>query len=206
MYEFAKSGLQQQSANHIKRKWLYKPARVVCNNNQLTTLNVNGCTSLQWLDCYDNRLTALSVSGLTSLQHLDCSFNQHTALDVSGLVNLEDIDCCENGLTELNVRNCRALQRLNCSFNRLAALDASGCTSLQKLYCNNNKLSAEVLKKLFEDFPERKEKCGRVLLYTDGDSKYKDFTQPPELAAAFKAAKAKGWRLYKINNDDLMEL
>ncbi|WP_244951091.1 leucine-rich repeat domain-containing protein [Treponema phagedenis] len=205
-YDIQELGCDNNQLTALNASGCTRLQELYCNNNQLTTLNVNGCTSLQWLDCYDNRLTALNVSVLTSLQHLDCSFNQLTALDVSGLVNLEDIDCCENGLTELNVRNCRALQRLNCSFNRLAALDASGCTSLQKLYCNNNKLSAEVFKKIFEDLPERKEKCGRVLLYKDGDSNYKDFTQPPELAAAFKAAKAKGWRLYKINNDDLMEL
>ncbi|QEK04177.1 leucine-rich repeat domain-containing protein [Treponema phagedenis] len=140
---------------------------------------------IQELYCCGSKLTALDISGLTSLKELYCFNNQLTSLAVSGLTSLQWLDCANNQLTTLNV---------------------NGCTSLQKLYCNNNKLSAEVLKKLFEDFPERKEKCGRVLLYKDGDSNYKDFTQPPELAAAFKAAKAKGWRLYKINNDDLMEL
>ncbi|WP_262373085.1 hypothetical protein [Treponema phagedenis] len=98
------------------------------------------------------------------------------------------------------------IQELGCQYNQLTTLNASGCTSLQVLGCEYSPFTAEDLKKLFEDLPERKEKDGGVLLYKDGDSNYKDFTQPPELAAAFKAAKAKGWRLYKINNDDLMEL
>ncbi|NVP22695.1 leucine-rich repeat domain-containing protein [Treponema phagedenis] len=106
-----------------------------CSNNRLTALNVSGCTSLQVLYCSYNQLTALDIRGLTSLQHLYCSYNQLTALDIRGLTSLQHLYCYNNQLTTLN---------------------ASGCTSLQELYCNNNKLSAEVLKKLFEDFPERK--------------------------------------------------
>ncbi|WP_252714492.1 leucine-rich repeat domain-containing protein [Treponema phagedenis] len=177
-----------------------------CSNNQLTTLNASGCTSLQWLYCDNNKLISLDVSGCTSLQELYCNNNQLTTLNVNGCTSLQWLDCSNNQLTTLNASGCTSLQVLYCYYNQLTALNVSGLTSLQHLDCYNNKLSAEVFKKIFEDLPERKEKCGRVLLYKDGDSNYKDFTQPPELAAAFKAAKAKGWRLYKINNDDLMEL
>ncbi|QEJ98637.1 leucine-rich repeat domain-containing protein [Treponema phagedenis] len=174
-------------------QWLY------CSNNQLTTLNVSGLTSLEVLSCYYNQLTALNVSGLTSLQWLDCSDNQLTTLNASGCTSLQGLYCFRNQLTALDVSGCTSLQKLECSSNQLTALNVSGLTSLQHLDCYNNKLSAEVFKKIFEDLPERKEKDGRVLLYKDGDSNYKDFTQPPELAAAFKAAKAKGWKFYKNN-------
>ncbi|TYT77793.1 leucine-rich repeat domain-containing protein [Treponema phagedenis] len=181
-------------------QWLY------CYNNQLTTLNVSGLTSLEVLSCFNNQLTSLAVSGLTSLQWLDCYDNQLTTLNASGLTSLRRLSCFRNQLTALDVSSCTSLQWLYCSNNQLTTLNASGCTSLQVLGCEYSPFTAEDLKKLFEDLPERKEKDGGVLLYKDGDSNYKDFTQPPELAAAFKAAKAKGWRLYKINNDDLMEL
>ncbi|WP_252714496.1 leucine-rich repeat domain-containing protein [Treponema phagedenis] len=161
---------------------------------------------IQELGCDNNQLTALNASGCTRLQVLYCSYNQLTTLNVNGCTSLQWLDCSNNQLTTLNASGCTSLQVLYCYYNQLTALNVSGLTSLQHLDCYNNKLSAEVFKKIFEDLPERKEKCGRVLLYKDGDSNYKDFTQPPELAAAFKAAKAKGWRLYKINNDDLMEL
>ncbi|QEK06565.1 leucine-rich repeat domain-containing protein [Treponema phagedenis] len=173
--------------------------RLGCSNNQLTALNASGCTSLQVLYCYYNQLTALNASGCTSLQVLYCSYNQLTTLNVNGCTSLQVLYCYYNQLTALNVSGLTSLQHLDCSNNRLTALDVSGCTSLQGLGCSNNKLSAEVFKKIFEDLPERKEKCGRVFLYKDGDSNYKDFTQPPELAAAFKAAKAKGWKFYKNN-------
>ncbi|NVP23095.1 leucine-rich repeat domain-containing protein [Treponema phagedenis] len=90
---------------------------------------------IQELYCCGSKLTALDISGLTSLKELYCNNNQLTSLAVSGLTSLQWLDCSDNQLTEL---------------------DVNGCTSLQELYCNNNKLSAEVFKKLFEDFPERK--------------------------------------------------
>ncbi|QEJ95213.1 hypothetical protein FUT79_08380 [Treponema phagedenis] len=167
----------QNNAEEITIKG-YDIQELDCDNNRLTTLNISGCTSLRQLVCFNNKLTTLNASGCTSLQWLDCSNNQLTTLNASG---------------------CTSLQWLYCDNNKLISLDVSGCTSLQRLDCNNNKLSAEVFKKLFEDLPERKEKDGRVLLYKDGDSNYKDFTQPPELAAAFKAAKEKGWKFYKNN-------
>ncbi|WP_252722440.1 leucine-rich repeat domain-containing protein [Treponema phagedenis] len=174
-----------------------------CSNNQLTTLNASGCTSLQWLYCDNNKLISLDVSGCTSLQELYCNNNQLTTLNVNGLTSLKHLDCQYNQLTTLNLSGCASLEELECYRNRLTKLDISSCTSLKELYCYNNKLSAEDLKKIFEDLPERKEKDGMAVLYNScgnvNDNNYKDFTQPPELAASLEAAKAKGWRLY-INN------
>ncbi|CEM61198.1 hypothetical protein TPHV1_150080 [Treponema phagedenis] len=70
--------------------------------------------------------------------------------------DIQKLDCNNNQLTALNASGCTRLQVLYCSRNKLTTLNVNGCTSLQWLDCNNNKLSAEVLKKLFEDFPERK--------------------------------------------------
>ncbi|TYT78085.1 leucine-rich repeat domain-containing protein [Treponema phagedenis] len=174
-----------------------------CSDNQLTELDVSGLTSLKELYCYNNQLTSLAVSGLTSLRTLSCPHNQLTTLDVSGLTSLKHLDCQYNQLTTLNLSGCASLEELECYRNRLTKLDISSCTSLKELYCYNNKLSAEDLKKIFEDLPERKEKDGMAVLYNScgnvNDNNYKDFTQPPELAASLEAAKAKGWRLY-INN------
>ncbi|QEJ98099.1 leucine-rich repeat domain-containing protein [Treponema phagedenis] len=177
-----------------------------CQYNQLTSLAASGLTSLQWLDCSDNQLTELDVNGCTSLRLLDCYDNQLTELDVSGLTSLQYLKCYGNQLTTLNLSGCASLEELECYRNRLTKLNLSSCTSFQWLYCDNNKLTAEAFKKLFEDLPENKGVYCEAVLHTDGDSNYKDFSQPPELVAAFKQAKAKGWRLYKINNDDLMEL
>ncbi|WP_262372989.1 leucine-rich repeat domain-containing protein [Treponema phagedenis] len=171
-----------------------------CDNNQLTALNVSGLTSFRLLDCYGNRLTTLNASGCTSLQELYCYYNQLTTLNVSGLTSLKKLDCDNNKLTTLNASDCTSLQRLGCSSNQLTALDVSGCTSLVELRCDDNQLAAEAFKKLFEDLPENKGVYCEAVLYTDGDSNYKDFSQPPELVEAFENAKRKGWTFYKQSN------
>ena len=104
--------------------------------------------------------------------------------------------CNENQLTSLNVQGCTALQGLHCNDNQLTSLNAQGLTVLQRLYCYNNQLTAHAFKDIFINLAKTKWE-GISILYKDRDSNYSDFTQPPELAAAFNAAKAKGWMFYK---------
>ena len=128
--------------------------KLFCNENQLTSLNVQGCTALRALLCYNNQLTSLNVQG------------------------------------------CTALQGLHCNDNQLTSLNAQGLTVLQRLLCYNNQLTAHAFKDIFINLAKTKWE-GISILYKDRDSNYSDFTQPPELAAAFNAAKAKGWKFYK---------
>ena len=104
--------------------------------------------------------------------------------------------CNENQLTSLNVQGCTALQGLHCNDNQLTSLNAQGLTVLQRLLCYNNQLTAHAFKDIFINLAKTKWE-GISILYKDRDSNYSDFTQPPELAAAFNAAKAKGWKFYK---------
>ena len=60
-----------------------------CDDNQLTSLNVQGLTALQELYCYSNQLTSLNEQGLTALQELYCYSNQLTSLNVQGLTALQ---------------------------------------------------------------------------------------------------------------------
>ena len=118
-----------------------KIIKLNCHNNQLTALNVQGCTSLQVLSCWGNQLTALNVQGLPALQYLNCGGNRLTALDVQGLTALERLYCYDRQLTALNAQGCTALQRLNCYNNRLTALNVQGCTALKTLECRSNQLT-----------------------------------------------------------------
>jgi len=105
------------------------------------TLDVSGCTALNWLYCYSNQLTALDVSGCTALDAIDCRANQLTALNVSGCIALTDLNCRANQLTALNVSGCTALTGLNCRNNQLTTLNVSGCTALTDLNCDENQLT-----------------------------------------------------------------
>jgi hypothetical protein len=91
--------------------------------------------------------------------------------------------------------------KLFCNDTQLTSLNAQGCTALQELYCYNNQLTAHAFKDIFINLAKTKWE-GISILYKDRDSNYSDFTQPPELAAAFNAAKAKGWKFYKNSKDD----
>jgi hypothetical protein len=113
-----------------------------CNDSQLTSLNVQGLTNLDWLECYNNQLAILNVQGLTNLQTLYCQNNQLTSLNVQGLTNLQHLYCTNNQLTNLNVQGLTNLYTLNCGNNQLPSLNVQGLTNLQELYCHNNQLAS----------------------------------------------------------------
>ena len=116
-----------------------------CFGNKLTSLDVSGCTALTELKCYDNQLISLNVSGCTALTTLECFNNQLTSLDVSGCTALASLKCYDNQLASLNVSKNTALTRLDCYKNQLTMLDVSKNTALTKLECYRNKLIALVV-------------------------------------------------------------
>ena len=95
--------------------------------------------SLKTLLCDYNQLTSLDVSKNTALRDLYCASNQLTSLDVSGATALIYLDCSSNQLTSLDVSKNTALRSLNCSSNQLTSLDVSKNTALEYyLNCENN--------------------------------------------------------------------
>ena len=127
-----------------------------CNNSNLTSLNVSGCTALRKLDCHYNNLTSLDVSGCTALTGLECDGNNLTSLDVSGCTALTWLNCEDNNLTSLDISKNTALTELSCSDNNLTSLDISGCTALTELYCSYNNLTSSALNQIFRDLPQGK--------------------------------------------------
>jgi Leucine-rich repeat (LRR) protein len=113
-----------------------------CFENQLTSLDVSGCTALTDLYCYWNHLISLDVSKNTALEELRCSDNQLTSLDVSNNTALGMLSCSDNQLTSLDVSNNTALGMLSCSDNPLTSLDVSNNTALTDLYCAGNQLTS----------------------------------------------------------------
>ena len=113
---------------------------LVCNDNQLTTLDLSKNTALTNLQCDNNQLTTLNVSKNTALDFLTCSDNQLTTLDVSNNTALTNLTCSNNQLTTLDVRKNMALTGLICSNNQLTTLNVN--TNLIHLSCYNNKLTS----------------------------------------------------------------
>ena len=71
-------------------------AELDCFGNQLTSLNVSGCTALTKLDCSHNQLTSLDLSQNSALVKLVCSRNKLETLDLSACPNLESLACYRN--------------------------------------------------------------------------------------------------------------
>ena len=187
-----------------------KISELICHNNQLVALNVQGCTSLQKLLCHNNQLVVLNVQDCTALEKLLCRKNKLTSLNVQGCTALKDIQCQANQLTGLDIQGLTALEKLFCNSNQLTSLNVQGCTALKDIQCQANQLNADVFKKLFIDLPVCKSSDdAEAILYTEetdaNEGNHKDFTNPPELKTAFDDAKSKNWALMKKKPDETEE-
>ena len=182
-----------------------------CYENQLTSLDVSGCSTLTMLDCSWNQLTSLDVSQNTALTTLFCPYNQLTSLDVSQNTTLTSLSCWKNQLTSLNVSGCSALTMLWCSENQLTSLDVSnhialttlqcsknllrkidlsGCTSIRFLTCHVNQIKAPEMANLVNSLPDLQGKgVGLFKVFYEGSGEGNVC-----FAAHVATAKAKSWK------------
>ena len=119
-----------------------KLTELICNDNQLTALDVSTFPDLEVLYCDYNQLTALDVSGNPKLTKLRLTKNQLTVLDVSQNPELIQLECGLNQLTSLSVWNNPALVTLSCSYNQLKELDVSYNPVLKNFYCGSNPIKS----------------------------------------------------------------
>ncbi|WP_125723689.1 DUF7619 domain-containing protein [Flavobacterium ustbae] len=113
-----------------------------CNaNKNLTSLSIEGAINLTTLWCNNNSLTSLNLQGLTKLQEVHCDVNQLQSLDARNLTNLKSLSCSGNQLTSLGVTGSTKLSSLSCYSNKLQQLDVSGLTNLIDLSCHSNRFS-----------------------------------------------------------------
>ena len=166
---------------------------VESNSNQLTALDVSKNTALKHLLCEDNQLTTLDVSGCTALTILKCSNNQLTALDVSKNTELIILECWSNRLTTLDVLNKTALTNLYCYKNLLTSLDVSGCTALGVVDCSINQLKGMAMDALVESLPTVSVGSIEVI--------WNENEQNEMTSVQVAAAKAKGWVPFYIPDD-----
>ena len=76
-----------------------------CNNNLITTLDVSKNINLSYLACFDNQIAVLDVSKNVLLKTLSARNNKIASLDLSKNVLLETLICKDNVLTTLNLKN-----------------------------------------------------------------------------------------------------
>ncbi len=116
--------------------------KLICDNNQLISLDLNTNVFLDTLYCEFNKLTMLNISNCTELIFLSCSYNQLTVLDVSNNITLKELDCGNNQLSDLDITKNAALIELSCGKNCLSNIDLSDNIELQSLDVSRNQLSS----------------------------------------------------------------
>ena len=160
---------------------------LICERNQLKSLDVQGLSDLWYLRCGINQLTSLNVQGCSALQTLICERNQLKLLDVQGL----------------------SLQTLDCGGNRLTSLDVQGLP-LQSLDCYKNKLDAAAFISIFDALPDYSGQFygAHCTVYSTepGEGNCTNFNSPPELQTAFNGAKTKNWKIYKKTGTEWQEI
>ena len=116
------------------------PVSIYLKINDLT--GIEGFTSLETLLCNQNNLTNLDLSQNTALTKVVCSENILTSIDISGSPNLDFINCDLNQLTSLDVSQNPIIKTVKCFSNHITSLDLTQNTSLTYLRCASNQLTS----------------------------------------------------------------
>jgi LruC domain-containing protein len=112
-----------------------------CGNSQLSSLDVSNNTALTGFGFSNSSITNIDVSNNTSLVFLSLFNNQLTSLDVSNNILLTTLVCSQNQLSTLDISNNTALKILHCGWNQITNLDVSNNTDLQLLHCEQNQFA-----------------------------------------------------------------
>ena len=132
----------------------------VTNKSSLKTILVQNNPTLTTLNCFYNDLTMLNITGCTGLTHLRC-YNNENLSSIIGLYSsrgLIYLDCEDCAITTLNnIQNMTELQKLLVSNNRLTQLDVTGCTTLNMIRCYKNQISGAGMTTLVNSLPQRSE-------------------------------------------------
>ncbi len=137
-----------------------KLTRLYCKNNLWTSLAPDS-KSLEVLLCQEGQLTSLDLSHAPALNTLDCSENKLKSLDLSPMAAAEYVTCddnpletlivpSQNNLVSLSCSNCKlsgtlspasSILSLRCYNNNLDKLDLTSAPNLGYLKCQNNRLT-----------------------------------------------------------------
>lgn len=115
---------------------------LMCNNNNLTELDLSNNHELYFLRCFENQLTRLHIPNQPKFVALFAGGNQMTEIDISNAPALQFFDVSNNQFTELDVSNNPALLWIYCYGNQLTELDVSNNDNLEWLACGWNQLTS----------------------------------------------------------------
>jgi cell wall surface anchor family protein len=97
-----------------------KLKHLICDNNQLTELDIPKNNSLEYLNCSNNKLKELSISNAKDLKWLYCENNELTSFTAKDNDKLEIIVCYNNQISQINIANNPTLSVLECYSNQIS--------------------------------------------------------------------------------------
>lgn len=134
--ELVASGTKATSIDVSGMSNLYK---FICNQcPNLTSVNLDNCTSLWEAQVFQGILQNISVRGCNALVHFHVFVNQLKNVDLTDCVELQYMNISENQLETLNVTNNTKLVELFANNGKYPSLDVSNHTSLVKLDVQRN--------------------------------------------------------------------
>lgn len=119
------------------------------DGSQLNTLNVSGCTGLKELYVQQTPMSSLDVSGLTSLEILSAfewSHERETAsIVMDGCTSLHDCYINNSNLTSVSMENCPSMRIFRAWHNKLTSLNFSGMPELFEINADANNGLADLV-------------------------------------------------------------
>ena len=139
--EWVKMDLAGKSIANLKGiEHFYNLQTLICNDNQLTSVDLTKNVNLSTLNLSNNSLSTIDLSKNKELNTLSLRNNKLESLDVTNNVNLQSLHVNNNLLTEINIAANWMLEYLDINDNKLNTLDLSYAEYLE-VNCQNNKLT-----------------------------------------------------------------
>ena len=139
--DWKKMDLAGKSIANLKGiEHFYNLQTLICNDNQLTSVDLTKNVNLSTLNLSNNSLSTIDLSKNKELNTLSLRNNKLESLDVTNNVNLQSLHVNNNLLTEINLAANWMLEYLDINDNKLNTLNLSYAEYLE-VNCQNNKLT-----------------------------------------------------------------
>ena len=140
--DWKKMDLAGKSIANLKGiEHFYNLQTLICNDNQLTSVDLTKNVNLLTLNLSNNSLSTIDLSKNTWLVSLSLRNNKLESLDVTNNVNLQSLHVNNNLLTEVNLDANWILKYLDINDNKLNTLDFSYAENMIEVNCQNNNLA-----------------------------------------------------------------
>ncbi|WP_442787040.1 DUF7619 domain-containing protein [Flavobacterium suncheonense] len=122
--------------------------QLYCRYNNLTTVNLNGLSNLNFIAFDDNQLTSISTVGCSALKTFAAANNFLTIVDFSSTPLMQSIVLTNNDLTSLDLNGLQDIWTVQAGKNNLTTFSLSNKNALTTLYLGYNALTDVALQNL----------------------------------------------------------